>query len=178
MPRVVSASSVALVHLTNFDTCQGGIMAELKEGDKAPDIKIATDTGETFQLSSLKGKTVVLYFYPKADTPGCTKESCSFRDTVAEFRKRNTEVIGISPDKVDKQAKFKAKYDLTFPLLADADHEVAEAYGVWKQKSMMGRKYMGVERTTFIIDGKGKISKIFRKVKVDGHTEEVLAALG
>ncbi len=153
-------------------------MAELKEGDKAPDITIATDTGETFQLSSLKGKTVVLYFYPKADTPGCTKESCSFRDTLSEFRKRNAEVIGISPDKVDKQAKFKSKYSLTFPLLADADHQVAEAYGVWKQKSLMGKKYMGIERTTFIIDGTGKITKIFPKVKVDGHTEEVLAAIG
>ncbi len=152
-------------------------MAELKVGDAAPPITIETDSGETFQLSDLKGKRVVLYFYPKADTPGCTKESCSFRDNLSEFKKRNVEVLGVSPDNVSKQAKFKRKYDLTFPLLADAEHKVAEAYGVWKQKSMLGKKYMGVERTTFIIDEEGKIAHIFPKVKVDGHTQEVLAAL-
>jgi len=149
----------------------------LKEGDVAPDIRLDTDSGDTFKLSNLKGKTVVLYFYPKADTPGCTAESCDFRDNVSRFKKKGVEVIGISPDKVEKQAKFKAKYDLTFPLLADVDHKVAEDYGVWQLKKNYGKEYMGIVRSTFVIDKEGKIAKIFPKVKVEGHVDEVFEAL-
>jgi peroxiredoxin Q/BCP len=153
-------------------------MPELKEGDPAPAISLDTDSGQPFTLSSLKGKNVVLYFYPKADTPGCTKEACEFRDTTKKFTKANTVIVGVSPDASKSQAKFKEKFDLPFLLLADVDHKTSEDYGVWKEKSMYGKKYMGVERTTFVIDPKGKIKKIFPKVKVDGHAEEVLAAIG
>jgi thioredoxin-dependent peroxiredoxin len=152
-------------------------MPSLKEGDSAPAITLDTDSGEPFTLSSLKGKNVVLYFYPKADTPGCTKESCEFRDTSKKFSKANTVIVGVSPDPTKAQAKFKEKFDLPFVLLADVDHKTCEDYGVWKEKSMYGKKYMGVERTTFVIDPKGKIKKIFPKVKVEGHAEEVLAAI-
>jgi peroxiredoxin Q/BCP len=153
-------------------------MPELKEGDTAPAISLDTDSGQPFTLSSLKGKNVVLYFYPKADTPGCTKEACEFRDTTKKFTKANTVIVGVSPDASKSQAKFKEKFDLPFVLLADIEHKTAEDYGVWKEKSMYGKKYMGVERTTFVIDPKGKIKKIFPKVKVEGHAEEVLAAIG
>jgi len=152
-------------------------MPELKEGDKAPAISVETDDGSHFELSALKGKNVVLYFYPKADTPGCTKESCEFRDTSQKLTKANTVIVGVSPDTSKAQAKFKEKFDLPFTLLADVEHKVAEDYGVWKEKSMYGKKYMGIERTTFVIDPKGKIKKIFPKVKVEGHAEEVLAAI-
>jgi peroxiredoxin Q/BCP len=144
-------------------------------GDKAPDIQLKTDSGEDFKLSALKGKKVVIYFYPKADTPGCTKESCQFNDTLAQYQKLNTEVIGISPDTEKKQSKFKEKYELTFPLLADVDQAAAQAYGVWKEKSMYGKTYMGIERSTFVIDEKGKVALAYRKVKPDGHPEAVLA---
>jgi len=153
-------------------------MSELKEGDTAPAISLDTDSGQPFTLSSLNGKNVVLYFYPKADTPGCTKEACEFRDTTKKFTKANTVIVGVSPDASKSQAKFKEKFDLPFVLLADVDHKTCEDYGVWKEKSMYGKKYMGVERTTFVIDPKGKIKKIFPKVKVEGHAEEVLAAIG
>jgi peroxiredoxin Q/BCP len=153
-------------------------MSNLKEGDHAPDISLDTDLGEHFDLASLKGKNVVLYFYPKADTPGCTKEACEFRDTSQKFSKANTVIVGVSPDATKAQAKFKDKFDLPFTLLADVDHKAAEDYGVWKEKSMYGKKYMGVERTTFVIDPEGQIKKIFPKVQVDGHAEEVLAAIG
>jgi peroxiredoxin Q/BCP len=152
-------------------------MAELKVGDQAPDIKLHDDSGAPFQLSKLKGKIVVLFFYPKADTPGCTKESCEFRDHNAAFAKKNAVVLGISPDPVKAQAKFKSKYAFPFPLLADEDHTAAEAYGVWKEKSMYGKKYMGVERTTFVIGPDGKIARIYPKVKPEGHAEAVLAEL-
>jgi len=152
-------------------------MPSLKEGDSAPAISLDTDSGEPFTLSSLKGKNVVLYFYPKADTPGCTKESCEFRDTSKKFSKANTVIVGVSPDPSKAQAKFKEKFDLPFVLLADVDRKTCEDYGVWKEKSMYGKKYLGVERTTFVIDPKGKIKKIFPKVKVEGHAEEVLAAI-
>jgi peroxiredoxin Q/BCP len=152
-------------------------MPELKEGDAAPAISAETDDGSHFELSSLHGKNVVLYFYPKADTPGCTKESCEFRDTSKKLTATNTVIVGVSPDTSKAQAKFKEKFDLPFTLLADTEHKVAEDYGVWKEKSMYGKKYMGVERTTFVIDGTGKIKKIFPKVKVEGHAEEVLAAI-
>jgi peroxiredoxin Q/BCP len=149
----------------------------LKPGDKAPEISLDTDSGEHFKLSSLTGKNVVLYFYPKADTPGCTKESCEFRDTSSKFKAANTVIVGVSPDASKAQAKFKDKFDLPFTLLADVDHKAAEEYGVWKEKSMYGKKYMGIERTTFVIAPDGHIRRVFPKVKVDGHAEEVLAAV-
>jgi peroxiredoxin Q/BCP len=149
----------------------------LKEGDTAPSIKVDDDQGQPFQLSNLKGKNVVLYFYPKADTPGCTKEACEFRDNSKKFTKADTVIVGVSPDKAAAQSKFKDKFDLPFTLLADVDHQVAEAYGTWVEKSMYGRNYMGVERSTFLIGKDGKIKKIFRKVKAVGHAEEVYQAL-
>jgi len=152
-------------------------MPKLNEGDPAPNISLDSDTGEHFELASLQGKNVVLYFYPKADTPGCTKEACEFRDTSKKFTKANTVIVGVSPDPAKAQAKFKDKFDLPFTLLADVEHKAAEAYGVWKEKSMYGKKYMGVERTTFVIGPDGRIKKIFPKVKVEGHAEEVLAAI-
>jgi thioredoxin-dependent peroxiredoxin len=153
-------------------------MPKLKEGDPAPPISLDTDAGEHFDLSSLKGQNVVLYFYPKADTPGCTKEACEFRDTSPKLTKANTVIVGVSPDTTNAQAKFKQKFDLPFTLLADIDHKAAEDYGVWAEKSMYGKKYMGVDRTTFVIGPDGVIKKVFPKVKVEGHAEEVLAAIG
>jgi peroxiredoxin Q/BCP len=153
-------------------------MANLKEGDSAPQIALNTDTGEHFELSSLAGKNIVLYFYPKADTPGCTKEACDFKASSEKFGKANSVIVGVSPDASKAQARFKNKFDLPFTLLADIDHKAAEDYGVWAEKSMYGKKYMGVERTTFVIGPDGKIKKIFPKVKVDGHAKEVLAAIG
>jgi len=152
-------------------------MPHLKEGDPAPPISLNTDSGQSFELASLRGRNVVLYFYPKADTPGCTKESCDFRDHSKKFSKANTVVVGVSPDPSKAQAKFKEKFDLPFTLLADKDHKAAEDYGVWVEKSMYGRKYMGIERTTFVIDEKGKIAEVFPKVKPAGHAAEVLEAL-
>ena len=148
-----------------------------QEGDLAPEISLRTDKGEPFQLSSLKGKNVVLYFYPKADTPGCTTEACSFRDASEKFTAKNTMIVGVSPDQSEAQAAFKSKFNLPFTLLADEEHKAAELYGVWKEKNMYGRKSMGVERATFIISPDGVIKKIFPKVKVEGHTGEVLAVL-
>lgn len=149
----------------------------LKEGSKAPDLTLETDTGETLELSSLLGKRVVLYFYPKSDTPGCTIQACEFRDATPAYKAANAIVIGVSPDAVKKQAKFREKFELNFNLLADVDHAAAEKYGVWVEKSMYGKKYLGVERTTFVIDKAGKIARIFHKVKPAGHAQEVLAAL-
>jgi peroxiredoxin Q/BCP len=153
-------------------------MAELKVGQKAPDFTLADDSGQKVKLSDFKGKKVVLYFYPKDDTPGCTKEACSFRDGFAEIKSRGAIVLGVSADSVDSHKKFKSKFELNFPLLADPDKKMIENYGVWKEKSMYGRKYMGIERTTFVIDPQGKISHIFPKVKVAEHYDEVLEALG
>ena len=150
----------------------------LKEGDKAPDIKVLTDSGEEFRLKDLKGKRVVLYFYPKADTPGCTVEACEFRDEGKALAKKGTVVVGVSPDKPAAQAKFKEKYDLPFALLADEDKAAAEAYGVWREKNMYGRKVMGIVRTTFVIGPDGKIEKIYNNVKAKGHAAQVLADLG
>jgi thioredoxin-dependent peroxiredoxin len=149
----------------------------LKIGDLAPDIRVQTDSGESFKLSDMKGKRVVLYFYPKADTPGCTTESCEFRDSMPAIAKKGAAVIGISPDKPAAQTKFKQKYDLPFTLLADEDKTAAEAYGVWKEKNMYGRQVMGIERTTFVIGPDGKIEKIYNKVKAAGHAAQVLADL-
>ena len=149
----------------------------LKVGDEAPDIQLHTDTGEDFRLSEMKGKRVVLYFYPKSDTPGCTVEACEFRDGIAGFKKKGTAVIGISPDKPTAQAKFKEKYDLPFTLLADEDKAAAEAYGVYKEKNMYGKKVMGIVRTTFVIGPDGNIEKIYDKVKAEGHAAAVLGDL-
>ena len=148
----------------------------IEDGDKAPDFELPTDGGETLELSRLKGKPAVLYFYPKDDTSGCTAEAKDFTRLAPDFRKAGVEVIGVSPDSVESHAKFRKKYDLAVRLAADADKAVANAYGVWVEKSMYGRKYMGVERSTFLIDGKGRIVKSWRKVKVPRHAEEVLAA--
>ena len=147
-------------------------------GKSAPKFKLDSSTGKPIALDDFKGKqAVVLYFYPKADTPGCTKESCGFRDALADFDKHKIAVLGISPDPVKAVDKFSKKFELNFPLLADEDHAVAEKYGVWVEKSMYGKKYMGVARTTFIIDKNGKIAKVFEKVKPEGHTQEVIAAI-
>jgi peroxiredoxin Q/BCP len=152
-------------------------MPNLQEGNPAPGIQLPTDKGEPFELSSLKGKNVVLYFYPKADTPGCTTEACSFRDASQKFTAKNTVIVGVSPDQAEAQAAFKSKFNLPFTLLADSEHKAAELYGVWKEKNLYGRKSMGVERTTFVIGPDGIIKKIFPKVKVEGHMTEVLAAI-
>ncbi|MDH3236815.1 MAG: thioredoxin-dependent thiol peroxidase [Alphaproteobacteria bacterium] len=145
-------------------------------GDRAPDFKLPIDGGGHFSLSALKGKTVVLYFYPKDDTSGCTKEAIGFRDALAAFEAAGAMVIGVSKDSVARHDRFKAKYDLNFPLVSDEDGTLCAAYGVWVEKSMYGRKYMGIERATFLIDGDGRIARVWRKVKVPGHVDEVLAA--
>ncbi|MGH7584278.1 MAG: thioredoxin-dependent thiol peroxidase [Gemmatimonadales bacterium] len=146
-------------------------------GSPAPSFDLETDTGERLALESLRGKPVVLYFYPKDDTSGCTTEACEFRDAFPRFQKDRAVILGISPDSVASHRKFKAKYGLPFTLLADTGHAVAEAYGVWKERSMLGRKYMGIERTTFVIDSEGRIARVFEKVKPAGHAVEVEAAL-
>ena len=149
----------------------------MKIGDEAPEITVHTDTGEDFRLSDLKGQRVVLYFYPKADTPGCTVEACEFRDDLKAFAKKGAAVVGVSPDKPAAQAKFKQKYELPFTLLADEERAAAKTYGVWKEKNMYGKKVMGIERSTFVIGPDGKIEKIYGKVKAKGHAAEVLEAL-
>ncbi|MBM3135912.1 MAG: thioredoxin-dependent thiol peroxidase [Chloroflexi bacterium] len=149
----------------------------LQEGDLAPDFALPSDSGQRVKLADLRGKKVVLYFYPKDNTPGCTAEACSFRDEYAVLQNREAVVLGVSPDSVTSHSKFKNKHSLPFPLLADTEHKVAEAYGVWVEKSRYGRKYWGNARTTFILDEQGRIAKIFSKVKPQGHGKEVLAAL-
>jgi peroxiredoxin Q/BCP len=148
----------------------------LKEGDKAPDFKVLTDSGEEFSLADHQNERIVLYFYPRADTPGCTIESCEFRDTAKKFTKKGVTVLGVSPDTTKAQAKSKEKFDLNFTLLADADKEIANKYGVMKEKNMYGKKVMGVARTTFVIEH-GRIVRVFSNVKPEGHAEEVLATL-
>mgnify|MGYP003700579037 CR=1 FL=1 len=149
----------------------------LQIGDKAPAFTMPTDGGGEVSLAALKGRPVVLYFYPRDDTPGCTTEACGFRDAMPDFSKVNASIIGVSKDTVAKHDKFKAKYELPFTLGADETGAVTEAYGVWVEKSMYGRKSMGIERSTFLIDGAGVIRGIWRKVKVKGHVDEVLAAV-
>ena len=147
-----------------------------KEGTTAPAFKTTDQNGESVSLKDLRGQKVVLYFYPKDDTPGCTKEACSFRDAYSKFKKQKITVLGVSPDKESAHKKFVTKYQLPFTLLADTDRSIAEAYGVWGEKKFMGRTYMGVHRTTFLIDEKGKIKKVFEKVKPEDHASEVLEA--
>lgn len=149
----------------------------LKEGQKAPAFSLVDDSGEKVSLADLKGKKIVLYFYPKDMTPGCTTQACDFQASLSDYKKKKAVVLGISKDSVERHQTFKKKYSLNFPLLADVDGKACESYGVWKEKSLYGRKFMGIERTTFIIDSKGKIAKIFPKVKVKGHIDAVLAAL-
>src|SRR5712691_10577935 len=144
----------------------------IQVGARAPAIRTPV-----FDLAQYRGKRVVVFFFPKADTPGCTKEACEFRDSSKTFSRKNAAIIGISPDQPAAHAKFAAKYDLPYTLVPDPDHAIAEAYGVWKEKSMYGRKYMGIERTTFVIDEQGKIAHIFAKVKPEGHAAQVLEAL-
>lgn len=149
----------------------------LKVGSKAPAFTLLSDSGEKISLKDFKGKTVILYFYPKDLTSGCTQQACDFSDQHTKFKKKDGIVLGISKDSVESHQKFKSKYSLPFILLSDPETEVCQAYGVWKEKSMYGRKYMGIERTTFVISPEGKISKIYPKVKVNGHVEQVLAEL-
>ena len=153
-------------------------MALLSVGDKAPAFKSTNQDGETVSLGDFKGKKVVLYFYPKDDTPGCTKEACSFRDGWSKFRKRSIAVLGVSVDDAKSHRKFIDKFSLPFTLLADTDKAIVRAYGVWGEKSMYGRKYMGTHRVTYLIDEKGKIAAVWPKVKPEGHAEEILEAVG
>ena len=149
----------------------------LQIGDVAPDFTLLDQNGNSVTLSAFRGKTVVMFWYPKADTPGCTVEACSFRDNSAKFNDANIVRLGLSPDAPAKQGKFAKKFDLDMPLLADTEQKVAEAYGVWIEKSMYGKKYMGIDRTTFVVAPDGTLSHIFQKVKVEGHAEEILKAI-
>ena len=149
----------------------------VEEGSKAPDFTLSSDAGTKVKLSALKGQPVVLYFYPKDDTPGCTREACAFRDQKKSLTKLGAQVFGVSADDVASHVKFRDKYDLNFPLLADTDHKVAEKYGAWREKNMYGKTSMGIQRSTFLIDRDGKVAKVWKKVSVDGHDEAVIAAL-
>lgn len=153
------------------------LILKLKQGDKAPEFSTGTNGGGTVSLADFKGKNVILYFYPRDDTPGCTKEACAFRDNFAEFTRRGAVVLGVSTDSVKSHDKFVEKFKLPFTLLADQDKKIVEAYGVWGEKSFMGRKYLGTHRVTFLIGGDGRIKKIWPQVKPDEHAAEVLAAL-
>lgn len=150
---------------------------ELQEGDTAPEFSLPRNGGGTVSLRDLHGQQVILYFYPKDDTSGCTKEACSFRDAFLDFQRQGAVILGVSPDSVSSHDKFASKYELPFTLLADPEHQVAEAYGVWKERSSYGKTYMGIERTTFLIDGEGRIKQVWRKVKPEQHAAEVLNAL-
>jgi peroxiredoxin Q/BCP len=149
----------------------------LKIGDKAPPFTLSTGDGNTVALKDLRGRRVVLYFYPKDNTSGCTKQACSFQENLSALKKKGVVLLGISADSPESHAQFAAVHDLRFPLLSDEERETLKAYGVWKEKKMYGRTYMGIERTTFVVDEKGTIAHIFSKVKVDGHVKEVLVAL-
>ncbi|MFZ0341824.1 MAG: thioredoxin-dependent thiol peroxidase [Gaiellaceae bacterium] len=149
----------------------------VSEGEPAPDFTATTDTGERVSLSDFRGKPVVLYFYPRDDTPGCTAQACGIRDAYAEFERVGAVVLGVSPDGEKKHAKFKAKYELPFTLLADPEHEVAERYGTWGEKRYMGKTFWGVSRMTFLVGPDGTVAKVFPKVKPDAHADDVLAAL-
>ena len=149
----------------------------LKAGDPAPDFEAVLDNGETVSLSQFKGKNVVLYFYPKDNTPGCTREACDFRDNISSLEEKNTVVLGVSPDSVKSHQKFKDKFDLPFPLISDEAKDVAQAFGVWREKKMYGKTRMGIVRSTFIIGPDGLISKAYDSVKVAGHIEDIIASL-
>ena len=149
----------------------------IEAGQRAPAFTLPADDGSKVRLSDLKGRSVVVYFYPRDDTPGCTREACSFRDQQAQLKKLGAVVLGISTDSIESHGKFRDKYVLNFPLLADLDHAVAEKYGAWREKNMYGKKSLGIQRSTFLIDADGKVAKVWKAVKVDGHDEQVLAAL-
>ena len=149
----------------------------VEAGQRAPAFTLTADDGAKVRLAELKGSPVVLYFYPKDDTPGCTREACAFRDAHTKLRKVNATVLGVSPDDVTSHEEFRDKYKLNFPLLADVGHQVAEKYGAWREKNMYGKKSMGIQRSTFLIDSAGKVAKVWKRVRVDGHEEQVLAAL-
>ena len=149
----------------------------IEEGKPAPDFELKSDTGETVRLSDFRGKPVVLYFYPKDDTPGCTTQACGIRDDWSTFEQTGAVVLGVSPDSEESHAKFRQKYGLPFTLLADTDHELTERYGFWVEKNNYGKKYMGVERSTVVIDADGNVARVFRRVKPDGHVQQVLTAL-
>ena len=149
----------------------------IEVGKKAPAFTLTADDGKKMKLSDLKGSPVVLYFYPKDDTPGCTKEACAFRDRQADMEQLGAKVLGVSPDTVESHVKFRDKFDLNFPLLADPDHAVAEKYGAWREKNMYGKKSMGVQRSTYLIDADGKVAKVWQRVQVDGHDDAVIEAL-
>jgi peroxiredoxin Q/BCP len=153
------------------------MMAMIQEGRKAPDFSLASSEGGEVRLADLRGKTVVLYFYPKDDTPGCTREACAFRDSQSALKKKGVVVLGVSGDSLSSHEKFKAKYKLNFPLLSDPDRTVAKKYGAWGEKVLYGKKTVGMIRSTFVIDGEGVVRKVFPKVKVDGHAEKVLEAV-
>jgi thioredoxin-dependent peroxiredoxin len=149
----------------------------VKVGDKPPAFSLPSGDGTIVSLKDFKGKKIVVYFYPKDNTSGCTKEACSFQENLSALKKKGAVLLGVSADSVGSHAKFASKYDLSFPLLSDEKKEVLKAYGVWKEKSMYGRKYMGIERTTIVVDEGGRIVHVFPKVKVEGHTQEVLEVL-
>ncbi len=149
----------------------------IEEGKPAPEFELTSDSGEAVRLSDFKGRPVVVYFYPRDDTPGCTAQACGIRDSFAEFGERGAVVLGISPDDESSHVKFKQKYGLPFTLLADPDHAVADRYGVWVERSMYGKTYMGVERSTFVIDAEGNVARVLRRVKPDTHAKQVLEAL-
>jgi len=149
----------------------------IEAGSKAPDFMLSAHDGTKVKLSALKGQPVVLYFYPKDDTPGCTKEACAFRDRSKDLQKLGAKVLGVSADSVDSHVAFRDKFKLNFPLLADTDHKVAEKYGAWREKNMYGKKFMGIQRSTFLIDAGGRIAKVWKAVQVDGHDAQVIAAI-
>jgi len=149
----------------------------VQEGRKAPDFTLSDDSGNKVKLSSLRGKPVVLYFYPRDDTPGCTKEACAFRDAKSKLAEAGAAVLGVSPDTVESHGKFRDKFSLNFPLLADPEHKVAENYGAWREKTRFGKTSMGIQRSTFLIDAEGVVRKVWKSVKPEGHDEQVLGAL-
>ena len=149
----------------------------IETGQRAPAFTLTADDGAKVRLADLKGGPVVLYFYPRDETPGCTREACAFRDAKSKIKRLGASVLGVSTDDVDSHAKFRKKYELNFPLLADVDHKVAEKFGAWREKNMYGKKSMGIQRSTYLIDSDGKVAKVWKKVKVDGHDEQVLEAL-
>ncbi len=149
----------------------------VEEGQEAPDFTLSADDGRQVKLSDFRGKPVVLYFYPQDDTPGCTKEACAFRDRSADLQARGAVLLGVSPDDVESHGRFRDKYSLNFPLLADTGHQVAERYGAWREKNMYGKVSLGIQRSTFLIDAGGKVRKVWKKVSVDGHDEQVLNTL-
>jgi peroxiredoxin Q/BCP len=149
----------------------------VEEGQRAPAFRLMSDGGKPVALADFRGKPVVVYFYPRDNTPGCTREACAFRDRYQELQSLGVQVLGISPDSVESHQKFREKYGLNFPLLSDPDHRVAEKYGAWREKNMYGKKTMGIQRSTFLIDADGKVARVWKNVKVDGHDQQVMAAV-